>query len=659
VLLGVDVGGTFTDAVLVDGERIHTAKRPTTQADQSLGVIAAVEAVLARAGAAASSVEVFAHGMTVGTNALLEGSGARTALVATRGFADLLEIARQDRPHLYRLCAPKPAPLVDRELRFEAAERVGPQGVVEPLGDGEPARLTAAIRESGAESVAVCLLFSYLDPTHERRLAEHLRRELPGVHVSASHEVLPRFREYERCSTTAIDAYLSPLLGRYLGGLERAAADGGLPRPLVMQSSGGVAPAAEAARAGAWSVLSGPAGGAVGAGLLARAGGDDNAIGLDMGGTSCDVCVVEDGEVRRTDSRLIDGRPIQLPMVDVHPVGAGGGSIGWRDRGGALRVGPRSAGAEPGPACYGRGGTEPTVTDANLLLGNLAGDSRLAGGVALDAEAAAAAVRELGDALGLGELETAEGIVRIANQEMIRALRVVTVERGLGPRRFALLPFGGAGPMHAAAIAAELGIERILCPRAGGVLSALGLCASDRRRDTTRTVMLEGAELSAARIGTEVGELIAGLSAEDLPDAEPEVVYEMRYAGQAFELPVPGPPDPDPADLVERFERAHEDLYGHRDPDGTVVLVHIGVAMVSPGPRPRPAAAGGASPQESERRVRFRGEWVAAPVLRGEPGAGTEAEGPVVFELPEATFVVPPGWSARVDEAGTILAEAS
>jgi N-methylhydantoinase A len=659
VLLGVDVGGTFTDAVLVDGERIHTAKRPTTQEDQSLGVIAAVEAVLARAGATASAVEVFAHGMTVGTNALLEESGARTALVATRGFGDLLEIARQDRPHLYRLCAPKPAPLVGRELRFEAAERVGPQGVVEPLGEGEPARLAAAIRESGAESVAVCLLFSYLDPTHERRLAEHLRRELPGVHVSASHEVLPRFREYERCSTTAIDAYLSPLLGRYLGGLERAAADGGLPAPLVMQSSGGVAPAAEAARAGAWSVLSGPAGGAVGAGLLARASGDGNAIGFDMGGTSCDVCVVEEGDVRRTDSRLVDGRPIQLPMVDVHTVGAGGGSLGWRDRGGALRVGPRSAGAEPGPACYGRGGTEPTVTDANLLLGNLAGDSRLAGGVELDAEAAAAAVRGLGDALGLGELEAAEGIVRIANQEMVRALRVVTVERGLDPRRFALLPFGGAGPMHAAAIAAELGIERILCPRAGGVLSALGLCASDRRRDTTRTVMLEGSELSAARIAAEVRELIAGLAAEDLPGAEPEVVYEMRYAGQAFELPVPGPPDPDPDDLVEGFERAHEDLYGHRDPDGAVVLVHIGVAMVAQGPRPRPAAAGGASLEEDTRPVRFGGDWATTPVLRGEPGAGAEAEGPVVFELPEATFVVPPGWSARVDEAGTILAEAS
>src|SRR6478672_8512686 len=261
--------------------------------------MASVDAVLAKAGVGADDVEAFSHGMTVGTNALLEERGARTALVATRGFADILEIARQDRPDLYRPCVPKPAPLVERELRFEAAERIGPDGVIEPLGPEEPARLASALRESGAESVAICLLFSYLDPSHERTLAEALRRELPGVHVSASHEVLPRFREYERCSTTAIDAYLSPLLGRYLGRLEEAARGAGLPSPLVMQSSGGVAPAAEAARSGAWSVLSGPAGGAVGAGLLARASGDGNALGFDMGGTSCDVCVVEDGEVRR------------------------------------------------------------------------------------------------------------------------------------------------------------------------------------------------------------------------------------------------------------------------------------------------------------------------------------------------------------------------
>jgi N-methylhydantoinase A len=656
VLLGVDVGGTFTDAVLVDGGRIETVKVPTTPEDQSVGVIAAIEEVLRAAGGAAADVEVFAHGMTVGTNALLEERGARTALIATEGFADMLEIGRQDRPELYRLCSPKPPPLVRPEMRFEAAERVGPEGVTEAMAEGEPARLAELVRESGAESVAVCLLFSYLDPSHERRIAEHLRRELPGVHVSASHEVLPRLREFERCSTTAIDAYLAPLLGRYLGALAEAAGAAGLPRPVVMQSSGGVAAAEDAARAGAWSVLSGPAGGAVGAGLIARAGGDGDAIGLDMGGTSCDVCVVEGGSVRRTDSRQVEGRVVQLPMVDVHTVGAGGGSIGWRDPGGALRVGPRSAGADPGPACYGRGGTEPTVTDANLMLGALAPESTLAGGVALDSNAATAAIARLGRSLGLDELETAEGIVRIANQEMVRALRVVTVERGIDPRRFALLPFGGAGPMHAAAIAAELGIERILCPRAGGVLSALGLCASDRRRDTALTVMLSGEALTAERIAAEVEALTAGLEG-GLGEAEPEVVYEMRYAGQAFELPIPGDPRPDPDDLTERFERAHEDRYGHRDPDGEVVLVDIRLAMVAPGPRPEIAAAPGDRLDESTREVRFDGAWVPTPMLRGEPGAGTGLDGPAVFELPEATFVVPPGWTARVEETGTIRAE--
>ena len=655
MLLGVDVGGTFTDAVLLDGETVHTAKLPATPHDQSESVIGAVREVLRRAGADADDVEAFAHGMTVGTNALLEEGGARTALIATRGFADLLDVGRQDRPDLYRLCTPKPAPLIEPELRFEAAERTGPEGIVEPLEREEPGRLAELVRASGAESVAVCLLFSYLDPSHERAIAQRLREDLPGVHVSVSHEVLPRFREYERCSTTAIDAYLSPLLGNYLERLGESATGAGLPRPVVMQSSGGVATAEEAARAGAWSVLSGPAGGAVGAGLLARASGDGYAIGLDMGGTSCDVCVVEDGEVRRTDSRRIGGRVIQLPMVDVHTVGAGGGSIGWRDAGGALRVGPRSAGADPGPACYGRGGTEPTVTDANLVLGRLAPGSTLAGGVALDAEAARSAIGQLGRALGLGELETAEGIVRIADQEMVRALRVVTVERGVDPRRFALLPFGGAGPMHAAAIAAELGIERILCPRAGGVLSALGLCTSDRRRDTTRTVMLSGADLDAGRIAAEVEELAARLDG-DVAGAEPEVVYEMRYAGQAFELPVPGTPRPDPADLVERFERAHEERYGHRDPEGEVVLIHIRLAMVAPGPQPLLAAAPAGDVEESKRRVRFAGAWHQTPVLRGEPAAGLAAEGPLVFELPEATFVVPPGWSARVDRAGTIHA---
>ncbi len=657
MLLGVDVGGTFTDAVLTDGRSLHTAKVPSTPADQSRAVIAAVERVLDDAGAGHGDVDVFAHGMTVGTNALLEERGARTALVATEGFTDLLDVARQNRPHLYRLCRPKPKPLIAPRLRFPVAERVGPDGVVKPLDPDSVTTAMEGIRAAGAGSVAVCLLFAYRDPAHEAAVAARLRAELPGVHVSASHEVLAEFREYERCSTAVIDAYLSPLLGRYLANLAEACSKRGLVEPLVMQSSGGVAPAAEAARAGAWSVLSGPAGGAVGAGVLARASGDGNALGFDMGGTSCDVCVVEEGRVRRTDSREIGGRVLQLPMVDVHTVGAGGGSIGWRDPGGALCVGPRSAGADPGPACYGRGGEEPTVTDANLLLGYLAADSRLAGDVALDAQAARAAIDRLGASLGLDPVETAEGMIRVVNQEMVRALRVVTVERGIDPRRFALMPFGGAGPMHAAAIAAELGVSRVLCPRASGVLSALGLIASERRRDTARTVLLSGAELTAERVAEEVAALRRKAGA-GLRGAEPEVTYEMRYRGQAFELGIAGPARPDPAELGERFAAAHEERYGYRDPDAEVELVGICLGMVVPGSEPALAPAqAGALRSEGSRRARFGGEWVKAGVLRGEPEAGTRRQGPCMFELPEATVVVPDGWAVSVDAHGTIAME--
>jgi N-methylhydantoinase A len=660
MLLGVDVGGTFTDAVLFDGRELHTAKAPTTPDDQSRGVLEAVESVLGSVGAEASEIEGFGHGMTVGTNALLEERGARTALVATEGLTGLLEVGRQNRPSLYHLCAPKPAPLVPSELKLGVSERIGPEGVIEELDEGSLEGVVDFLRgtrdaSGGVESIAICLLFSYLDPAHEARVADALREALPDVHVSASHEVLPQFREYERCSTTVIDAYLSPLLGRYLSRLADTATERGLPEPLVMQSSGGVAPAGEAARAGAWSVLSGPAGGAVGAGHLARLSGDGNAVGLDMGGTSCDVCVVDAGMVRRTDSREIGGRVLQLPMVDVHTVGAGGGSIGWRDEGGALRVGPRSAGSEPGPACYGRGGEEPTVTDANLMLGYLAPGSTLAGGVELDAAAAERAIDALGSRLGLDMLETAEGIVRVANQEMARALRVVTVERGVDPRDYALMPFGGAGPMHAAALADELDIDRILCPRASGVLSALGLIVSDRRRDTARTVMLGGDELSADRVAREVGEL-RDAAGSGLEGAQPEVVYEMRYRGQAFELAIPGSEEPDPDELAERFAEAHESAYGYRDDDAELELVNVRLGMVVAGPDPEPVAAPAGRLRRGARRARFGAQWIEAHVLRGEPEAGLRASGPCVFELPEATLVLPPGWAAEVDATGTIAA---
>ncbi len=657
MLLGVDVGGTFTDAVLIDGERIHSAKSPTTPDDQSEGVIAALRTVLDAAGADPGSVEHFAHGMTVGTNALLERDGAATALVATDGFTDLLEIARQDRPSLYRLCEDRPPPLSPAGLRVGVRERMGPDGPVLALEREEIDRVVAEVRRLSPESVAVCLLFSYLDPSHEEALAAAIRDELPGLHVSTSAEVLPQFREYERCATTVLDAYLSPLLGRYLRRLGEECRELGVPAPLVMQSSGGVVAADEAAGGGAWSVLSGPAGGAVGAGLIAASAGDGNALGLDMGGTSCDVCVIEDGDVRRTDSREFDGRPIQLPMLDVHTVGAGGGSVAWADPGGALRVGPRSAGARPGPACYGNGGEEPTVTDANLLLGYLGGEGGLAGGVELDRDAAERAVGGLADRLGLALDDAARGIVAVANAEMVRALRVVTVERGVDPRGFALLPFGGAGPLHAAAIAEELGIGRIICPRTGGVLSALGLIASERRRDTARTVMLAGDDLSPARIAAEVADLAAGLGgAEGDPETELEAVYELRYRGQAFELPVPGPLEPEPEDLAAAFAAEHEARYGYSDPDAAIELVNIRLAARSQVAAVRlPQATD--EVERSTRRAGFGGEWMETEVLRGLPGPGCRISGPAVVELPETTLVLPPGWRAEADDAGTIVAE--
>src|SRR5690242_12344330 len=399
--------------------------------------MAAVEEVLARAGVEPAVLTRFAHGMTVATNALLEERGARTALVTTKGFADVLEIGRQTRPELYRPCARGPAPLVPAVLRFEADERVAPEGVVRSLDETALEELSARVEEAGPAAVAVCLLHSYVDPVHERAVADAIRRRLPEIHLSTSHEVLSVFREYERTSTTVIDAYLSPLLRRYLERLGTRASARGLPAPEIMSSAGGVIDAPVASSHAALTVLSGPAAGAVGAATLGALSGADHVVSFDMGGTSTDVSVVDRGEVRQATSHEIAGRVLQLPMVDVHTVGAGGGSIAWADPGGALRVGPQSAGAEPGPACYGRGGTLPTVTDANLLLGYLGSDASLAGGVTLDKRAATAAVDALGRELGLGRAETAWGILRVADLQMARALRVVTVERGIDPRRYA------------------------------------------------------------------------------------------------------------------------------------------------------------------------------------------------------------------------------
>jgi len=572
-ILGVDVGGTFTDAVLLDGDRLATAKVPT-DADQAESVLAAARAV------GAAGVERFTHGTTIATNALLERTGATTALVATEGFEHVLHLRRQARAHLYRLCEPHPEPLVPLERCFGVRERMGPDGVIEELD-------LASLPELDAEAIAVCLLFSFRDPAHEQAVVDELRRRLPDAHVVASHEVAPEFREFERASTAAADAYLGPVVARYARSLASRCAEERLPAPLVMRSSGGVATLEEVAAHPAIALVSGPAAGVVGAARICGLAGIEDAVSFDMGGTSTDVCLVLGGAAGRAAEKDVGGLPVRLPTVDLHTVGAGGGSIAWVDSGGALRVGPRSAGAHPGPACYGRGGREPTVTDANLLLGRL--PERLAGGLKLDREAAERA---------LGQIDPAH-VVDVVNAEMLRALRVVTVERGHDPRGLALVAFGGAGPLHACALAEELGMGTVLVPEAAGVLSALGLVASDERRDEVRSYLCPLEE------------------AGELP---PEGEADLRYAGQSFELTVPLE-----ADLARAFHRAHEERYGYADPSRAIELVAVRTAEIRPG-----------------------------PALELPPGEPLRVEGPAVVELPGATCWVAPGWVGVRDGSTTL-----
>jgi N-methylhydantoinase A len=652
MLLGVDVGGTFTDAALLTPSGLVTAKAPSTPEDQSEGVVDAVQAALDAAGASASDVERFVHGMTVGTNALLEGKVARTALLATEGFVDLEELRRQARPELYRLCAGHPPPLVPPSLRVPVPERMGPDGVLRELDSDALREVVRKRCSSDVEAVAVCLLWGFRHRDHERAVAGLLAAELPDVHVSTSHETAGVFREYERCATTIVDAALSPLLRRYLERLAERARDAGLPEPEVMLSGGGVASAGTAARHGSWTVLSGPAGGAVGAARSAERAGAPDIVALDMGGTSCDVSVAFGGRAGETGGREVGGRALALPMVDVHTIGAGGGSVAWRDAGGALRVGPRSAGAVPGPACYGRGGEEPTVTDANLLLGYLDADSPLAGGVSLDRGAAERAVGGLGESLGMSPGEAAAGIVRVASAEMAGAVRVMTVERGIDPRDLALLAFGGAGPLHACSIAEELDMRRVVVPQASGVLSALGLIVSERRRDLVESVLLSGEELTR-EAATEAVKRLAARGREELEGADVRAGYDLRYAGQAFELTVPGEPSPDPAELRRAFDSAHEQRYGYSDPDAVLELVTVRVTVALPGGElAAPPAGERAEPRGRE--AIFGGERMETTVLRGP---FDDVRGPAVCELREATLVVPPGWSGAADGDGTIVLE--
>lgn len=693
--IGIDIGGTFTDFVTFDEAtgRLDSFKLLSTPRDPAEAVLEGLRRIRgegaeradtgalgrpagalgrpAGAGEPSASVDgrprdAIVHGSTVATNAVLERRGSRTALLTTRGFRDVLAIGRQARPFLYDLMADPPEPLVPETLRFEVTERVDRKGeVLVALVEEELGPLIQRLRERRAESVAVSFLFSFLRPAHEERVTARLREE--GFFVSASSDVLPEFREYERTSTTVLDAYVTPVLDRYLERLESGLEGASL---RVMQSNGGSADVREARRHGVRSVLSGPAGGVVGALHLARAAGLERVITLDMGGTSTDVSLAT-GEPGLTAEAEIGGLPLRVPVVDLHTVGSGGGSLAAVDAGGALRVGPRSAGADPGPACYGRGGERATVTDANVVLGRLPPDRFLGGELPLDADAACAALDRLAREAGIGAadgLSAAErialGVVRVVNAHMDRALRVISVQRGHDPRDFALLSFGGAGGLHASRLARGLGIGRVVVPPAASTLSALGMLVAPVARDYVRTVMLpgdtpfeelEGRARSLARRGR------AEVGAEGVPEDRIEVwsEAEVRYLGQSWELTVALAPD-----FVARFHRAHQAAYGHADPEAPVEVVNLRVRAfgrtdlpalpeAEPGPAEdpadalldrRPAVVGRGSEEgmgARKREIRFYDAERLQP--------GHRMRGPAVVVRRDTTVYLAPGDRAEVD----------
>ena len=666
-LLGVDVGGTFTDFLYWDGEALRIAKRPSTPDDPSRAVLAGI----AEAGWTPREV---VHGSTVATNTLLTRSGARTALITTGGFRDTLAIGRQARPDLYALHPTRPPPLVPDELRFEVAERVAADGeVVEALDEAGAERVLRAIADAGVDAIAICLIFSFVNPDHERRIAG-LARALEGVsglHCSVSHEVLPEHREFERMSTTVANAYVAPAMTRYLTALEGGLADAAgstAPRLRIMQSNGGSISAAQAGHEAVRTVLSGPAGGVAGAFEAARASGMEHAITFDMGGTSTDVSLCP-GRILERGDHDVDGMPIRTPAVDVHTVGAGGGSIAWIDDGGALRVGPQSAGADPGPAAYGRGEL-PAVTDAHTVLGRLRPDRFLGGGMALHPDRAERALATIAPAFGGDVRRAARAVIEVVNANMVRALRLISVERGFDPADFALVAFGGAGPLHACEVAAELGVETVIVPPAPGVLSASGMLHADVTKDLARGLMLR-VPADAAGTLEALRDAFTDLDAQarDALAADGyrrgvriERSADLRYAGQSHELTVPLGRSLGAAALRRALAEAHEERFGHADPDRDAEIVVARVKARAPGFRGEAQAI----PEHGEDQ-----EGTTATVVWDRPrrtrilerhSLGTAGvEGPAILTQLDTTTLVPPGWRAQPDRAASgnlILREA-
>lgn len=649
--VGVDVGGTFTDLVAVGADgAFEIRKVASTPDDPSIGLFRALEAL-----GSPVPIDVLIHGTTIATNALLERRGARVALITTAGFEDILWLRRQDRAALYDLARDHPPPLVARDDVIGVRERMGPHGVIEPLSVDEIERVTAQTRQLAPDAVAISLLFAFRHPGHEQHLAAAIRAALPNLPVAASYEVLPVFREYERTSTTTAEAYLRPKVASYVMRTARTAAQHGVGTLRIMTSSGGTLTPEHAAVRAASLALSGPAGGVVGAGLVAEAVGERDLLTLDMGGTSADASLITGGVALTEGAESVAGVPLALPAILIDTVSAGGGSIAAIDDGGALRVGPRSAGAEPGPACYGRGGTEPTVTDACLVLGWLDPDHRLADTVRLDRAAAERAIATLGSDVTM----IAAGIAQVATAVMARALKRVSVARGIDPRRMALLPFGGAGPLFGCALADALGMSRIVIPAHPGVLSALGLAAAPERVDVLSSLHRPLAELKAAEIARAFQPLIA-TAADALRQATLTRYADCRFSGQGYEVTVPAQDD-DPRALATAFRAAHQARHGHADSGAPIEVVNLRVvaekaASVAIG---RPDGRRAGRPAKDRRAIVTRdGNRAHADVWPlGKMPAGTTIPGPAILAGADATALVESGWRGVVHPTGAVLLE--
>ena len=670
----VDTGGTFSDFVYLNEETgaVTIAKLPSTPDDPSRAILAGLEALLAK-GVAATDIGYFCHGTTVGTNALLEGKGVRTGLLVTEGFRGVYPVGEQARPYgtaIFDVMYDKPEPLVPPSQTGEAKERVDFRGnVLRPLDEAALRGTVRELKTHDLESIAVCLLFSFLHPQHERRVREIVREDMPDCSISLSSEVLPQIREYYRLSTTVINAYLAPILARYIARLERSLAEAGVVtrQTYVMQSNGGTATFAAAARRAVTTVLSGPAGGVTAGAAACRSTWFDNVITFDMGGTSCDVALIKAGEPLVAGRGQIDGRDLAVPMLDINTVSAGGGTIAAIDRFGALRVGPQSAGAAPGPACYGRGGDDPTITDCNLVLGYLGEDNFLGGAMRLDARKARDAIAtKIAQPLAVDISAAAEGIIRIIDVKMAEAIKAISTMRGHDLRDFMLLAFGGAGPLHAGRLVRDLGMAGVIVPLYPGVFSAMGLLMSDVRHDYVQSKLTPLADITAEAVNVMFAQLTAQAAEELRGDGfagdriRIERALDMRYAGQGYEIAIPCPAQPLAADgltaLRTSFDAQHKAMFGHMAPEEPVEIVSYrvrGIGLLPPVTMPKFKRAGTAlaDARRETRRVRFDGSERDCPVYQRERlDVGLDIAGPAILDQLDCTTVICPGQVARVDE---------